>query len=257
MKVNQIFSKLIDLLVNWKDIWTEVAYPKLAKFFVEKYYNKGKAVYLINSESLRNFCRFQLMWPDEYIHPTSFERTGGAPWWFPFNAFVHRWFRSDNGLPHTHPRWSITVVLTGRLVEITNREKIRFLGPGSISIRNTKDAHSLLIPAGYEGKTFTLFIVGRRRKAQYFMLPDNSLIPTILYGQQTREESFVSGPSGGESTLPYIDAEVRPTKKEVPAEYMLLKERLSRRETKNLKYLAESPEALIDEEFVDNEHKDT
>lgn len=107
------------------------------------------------------FYRFAFLWPDEqggYYRP---------PWYRPFNLLLH-WWRPADGYReeyHDHPRWSVTVCLRGKIIERTPWSE-RTLTPGSIVIRSRKAIHSFEVPAGYRGKTWTLFIVGRRNYRQ-------------------------------------------------------------------------------------------
>lgn len=112
------------------------------------------------------FWRWEPFWWDEGI-----KRDGShynrAPWWRPFNAFLHLWDPADDqgeGM-HDHPRWSITICLRGRMIEDTPWAS-RELRPGSVVIRSRKYIHSFVIPNGHRGRTWTLFIVGRRNHPQ-------------------------------------------------------------------------------------------
>lgn len=120
------------------------------------------------------FWRYNLLWRDEWddhswdIVKERFPiRPHRLPWWRPFNAFLHRWCPVENlrEAVHDHPRWSITVCLRGRIIERTPWAT-RVLTPGSIVIRSHRYIHSFEIPKGYRGKTWTLFIVGRRKHRQ-------------------------------------------------------------------------------------------
>ena len=107
------------------------------------------------------FSRYEFLWPDEWKgHNT-------LPWWRPFNAFLHCWYpvAEQREALHDHPRWSITVCLRGRIIERTPWGE-RLLTPGSVVVRSRKAIHSFEVPAGYRGKTWTLFIVGRRKHRQ-------------------------------------------------------------------------------------------
>lgn len=121
------------------------------------------------------FYRFEFLRPDEW--PDSLwdaykeqypKRPHALLWWFPFNAFVHCWrpVKNTREALHDHPRWSITVCLRGKLIEHTPWNQ-RTLTPGSIVFRTRKAIHAFEVPAGYRGKTWTLFIVGRRKHAQH------------------------------------------------------------------------------------------
>jgi len=116
------------------------------------------------------FFRYQFLWPDEYLWARSDgtqTMVDALPWWRPFNAFVHRWCPAPELREsiHDHPRWSITICLRGRIIERTPWGE-RLLKPGSIVFRSHKAIHSFEVPRGYQGKTWTLFIVGRRKHRQ-------------------------------------------------------------------------------------------
>lgn len=127
------------------------------------------------------FSRYEFLWCDEYpdvfydrmkeyakadgeIEP---QRPHRPPWWRPFNVLLHCWSPvpgTREGF-HDHPRWSITVCLRGKIIEHTPWWS-RTLVPGSIVIRSYKAIHAFEVPKGYSGKTWTLFIVGRRNHRQ-------------------------------------------------------------------------------------------
>lgn len=117
----------------------------------------------------RRFCPF---WDDEW---TSGERRfSRPPWWRPFNVLLHHW-RPDKDARepfHDHPRWSVTVVLKGRITEETPWSS-RSLTPGCIVIRSRKAIHRFFVPEGFSGRTWTLFIVGRRdhRQTTFSVIP--------------------------------------------------------------------------------------
>lgn len=111
------------------------------------------------------FKRYAPLWRDERWHKGREAWINRLPWWRPINAFVHRWISSEGSDFHDHPRWSITVVLRGNLIERTPWDT-RVLRPGSIVIRSRKYIHAFEIPEGCAGKTWTLFIVGRRKYEQ-------------------------------------------------------------------------------------------
>jgi hypothetical protein len=112
------------------------------------------------------FWRHELFWSDEWIDGAG-NHYSRPPWWRPFNAFLHWWKPTDDqgeGM-HDHPRWSITICLRGKMIEHTPwGDKV--LTPGSIVVRSRKYIHSFSIPEGYSGKTWTLFVVGRRNHRQ-------------------------------------------------------------------------------------------
>lgn len=112
------------------------------------------------------FWRFQPFWYDEWIANTG-KMQNKLPWWRPFNALLHNWKPEPDTREgwHDHPRWSITICLSGGLVEHTPWGD-NVLKPGSIIFRSHKYIHAFSVPAQHAGKTWTLFIVGRRKHRQ-------------------------------------------------------------------------------------------
>jgi hypothetical protein len=121
---------------------------------------------LINSENKVSTRRFHILWPDEYWDDAR-GLVNALPWYKPFNAFLHCWTGSDAGLMHDHPRWSISIVLKGALLEQTPK-KDKWLTPGSVVFRRSPYVHRLIVPDRHKGKTWTLFIVGRRVYRQHY-----------------------------------------------------------------------------------------
>jgi hypothetical protein len=110
------------------------------------------------------FSRFEFLWPDESRRAG--KHYNRPPWWRPFNVMLHCWQPKHGGEEfHSHPRWGITVCLRGKLIERTPRGE-KTLTPGSVVFRSRKAIHAFRIPKGYGGKTWTLFIVGRRNHRQ-------------------------------------------------------------------------------------------
>lgn len=111
------------------------------------------------------FTRYAPLWPDELIHEG--KHWNRPPWWRPFNVLLHCWDPAPGTeeAMHDHPRWSVTVCLAGRIVERTPWGE-RLLKPGSVVIRSRKAIHAFRVPEVHHGKTWTLFIVGRRNHRQ-------------------------------------------------------------------------------------------
>lgn len=89
-----------------------------------------------------------------------------APWYAPFYVMLH-WWRPEPGTTeafHDHPRWSVTVLLRGELIEKTPWGQ-RVLRPGSIVIRSRYAIHAF--ECTKPGTTWTLFIAGRRNHQQH------------------------------------------------------------------------------------------
>lgn len=120
------------------------------------------------------FDRYEFLrldeWPDSLWdrHRDAYpNRPNKLPWWMPFNAFLHHWAPEGGTREgfHDHPRWSITICLAGQIIERTPWGE-RLLRPGSVVIRSRKAIHAFEVPQGFEGETWTLFIVGRRKFRQ-------------------------------------------------------------------------------------------
>lgn len=121
------------------------------------------------------FTRYEFLrvdeWPDKWFDrlkasDPDAKRPHRLPWWLPFNAFLHHW-RLGPETPesfHDHPRWSITICLSGKIIERTPWGD-RLLTPGSVVVRSRKAIHGFEIPQG-AGEVWTLFIVGRRKHRQ-------------------------------------------------------------------------------------------
>jgi hypothetical protein len=121
---------------------------------------------VVTFEDRHEFWRYAPFWPDESIIHKG-KHWNRPPWWRPFNALLHHWNPDkDYAEPmHDHPRWSVTLCLRGRIVERTPWGE-RLLTPGAVVVRSRKAIHSFTVPDGYAGRTWTLFVVGRRDHAQ-------------------------------------------------------------------------------------------
>ena len=127
-------------------------------------YRRGRHYGLRDSNNNIGTTRFEVLWRDERWNDT-FGLINSRPWYLPFNIFIHRWFRSDSGLMHDHPRWTITIVLTGHFIEELPKKR-RWLSPGSVVFRSHNSVHKIIIPKGQ--KVRTVFITGRRRWRQHY-----------------------------------------------------------------------------------------
>lgn len=114
--------------------------------------------------------RFMPFWTDEWTSGSG-QHHHRPPWFRPFNILLHRWIKGDEELMHDHPRWSITICLRGRLIEHTPWET-KILTPGSVVFRSRKFIHRIEIPKKYSGKTWTIFIVGRRNHLQNYFVTE-------------------------------------------------------------------------------------
>jgi hypothetical protein len=108
------------------------------------------------------FHRYQPFWPDEFVTRAG-RHFNRPPWFRPFNVLLHHWQAGHAESMHDHPRWSITIVLRGRLTERTPWGE-RALRPGSVVLRSRKAIHAFILPEGED--VWTLFIVGPRNHSQ-------------------------------------------------------------------------------------------
>jgi len=127
--------------------------------------------------------RYQPFWPDERAvkkSDGSVDHHYRPPWWRPFNILLHHWQDSHREEMHDHPRWSITIVLRGELLEHTPWGS-RHLKPGSIVVRSRKAIHAFEMVGDRE--PWTLFIVGRRSHRQngFIVIPFGSKRPKIIW----------------------------------------------------------------------------
>lgn len=126
--------------------------------------DKNSTMRIINSQKQMIFHRFCFLLPDEFWHENEFYNR--LPWWLPFNMFIHKWEKNvSDPLLHSHPRWSITIVLKGKIRELTPKHDTE-LKPGAIVIRTHKFIHKFFTTDD-DQKCVTLFIVGRRKYTQY------------------------------------------------------------------------------------------
>jgi len=124
------------------------------------------SVNIIDSKNVRKVKRFCPFWIDEFTDDDG-DHWYRPPWYRPFNILLHCWRAGSDEVMHDHPRWSITIVLAGKIIEHTPWGR-RVLTPGSIVIRSTKYIHLLEMPQEFNRKTWTLFIVGRRNHLQNY-----------------------------------------------------------------------------------------
>lgn len=98
------------------------------------------------------------------------------------NIVIHNWRSSEKHDLHSHPNWTVTIVLKGWIIEeranATYLLKSKILRPGSIVFRNPHDFHRFIIPPSVQksGGAWTLFIRAPWKYRQYFVDPKTKLI---------------------------------------------------------------------------------
>lgn len=123
------------------------------------------AQHVTTSTGATNMHRYAPFWPDEQ------RGRNRPPWYRPFNILLHRWVNDVRERMHDHPRWSVTVVLRGEIIEHTPWGSRR-LTPGSVVLRSRKAIHAFELPPGFKGRTWTMFVVGRRNHSQNYYTID-------------------------------------------------------------------------------------
>jgi hypothetical protein len=104
------------------------------------------------------FLQDEIQRGDDTIHRA-------LPWWAPLNIILHQWAQHDDILMHDHPRRTATIVLRGEIIERTPWGERR-LRAGSVVVRGHRYIHGFRVEREHSCRTWTLFIVGRRRHLQ-------------------------------------------------------------------------------------------
>lgn len=134
----------------------------------------NKIQYIIDNKGKLSFVRYMPFFAERYDHINR-QRITGPPWWFPVNIFIHRWCQSELPVFHTHPGWSVSIVLRGGYFEVFEDGKMKFRKPGNIWWRRSNSAHYIKIPKELhydtdsenyrhelrDHETITLYIRGR------------------------------------------------------------------------------------------------
>lgn len=92
-----------------------------------------------------------------------------------FNIYLHLYWHDDDRILHSHPWWSVSIMLSGALREYYTRtadganmpeaHKLRFVRYGDVVWRSADMFHRLEIGAP---RTTTIFITGPKLKTWYF-----------------------------------------------------------------------------------------
>lgn len=109
--------------------------------------------------------RYQPFFMDEHAVSDGSRLYWRLPRWAPFNALLHHWRTHEDVQMHDHQRWSVTIVLRGELTEKTPWGERR-LRAGSVVFRSRRYIHGFRCEAEHSTRTWTIFIVGRRRGVQ-------------------------------------------------------------------------------------------
>lgn len=127
---------------------------------------EGLSTWVVDEFDRKAIKRFCFFLPDEFTGRKGF-KYNTLPWWCPFNMFLHCWRTGTDSSMHDHPRWSVTICLRGRILEQTPWSE-RLLKPFDVVFRSHKAIHAFSVDSMYGGRTWTLFIVGRREHEQHW-----------------------------------------------------------------------------------------
>jgi hypothetical protein len=96
-----------------------------------------------------------------------------------FNVYLHLYHHDDDRILHSHPWWSLSLMLQGGLVEYytataegaadAEKHKIAIVRGGDIRVRSAGMFHRLQVM--YPRKTITVFITGPKLKTWHFACP--------------------------------------------------------------------------------------
>ena len=125
---------------------------------LKKWATRNGHVRVVTFDGVHLFDRYSPFWPDEWMGQNT------LPWWRPVNILLHNWKHGEAEAFHDHPRWSVTIVLKGRITERTPWKR-KLLKPGSVVVRSRRSIHAFELPEN-AGDVWTLFIVGRRKHEQ-------------------------------------------------------------------------------------------
>jgi len=85
------------------------------------------------------------------------------------NVYLHRFTRSDDDRAcHDHPWLSVSLCLSGRMIEVLPDEDFRWVEPGTVVFRRARHAHRLEL---VKGPVWTLFLTGPVVRSWYFHCP--------------------------------------------------------------------------------------
>jgi hypothetical protein len=109
--------------------------------------------------------------PNEIIQSDKvyMERWYLLPKWLPYSLYLHQfWNDDDDRALHDHPADSISFIIHGGYIEVTQRDLILYQ-KGDIIKRKATDAHRLEI---LKSKCTSLFFMGRRYREWGFLCPN-------------------------------------------------------------------------------------
>lgn len=117
------------------------------------------------------------------------------------NVYLHQFLRDDEDRAcHDHPWISLSWLMRGMLIEVTDTmigslraHHNEVLFAGRWHYRSSIFAHRLIVPEGYCGKTWTIFITGPRLREWGFHCPGDRWIHWRLFTEGEHGETVGKG----------------------------------------------------------------
>ena len=103
------------------------------------------------------------------------------------STYIHQFHISDYPVPHDHPWSFLSIVLKGYYIEHFVDGTFEIRKAGSIRFRQAKEFHWIEVPAGMEGKVWTLFF-GFKRKREWGFLTKDGWVDHVTYEERLKAQ---------------------------------------------------------------------
>ena len=101
------------------------------------------------------------------------------------NIYLHRFEDSDQPVPHDHPYWNVSIILSGRYLEHWHDGESVIRSPGCVVFRSSRTLHWLEILGA---PVWTLFFHGPRRREWGFQTSTGWIQHERYLAQTARKE---------------------------------------------------------------------
>ena len=107
-----------------------------------------------------------------------------------FSCYVHQFHMSDLPVPHDHPANFLAIPLRSGYLEHLPDGTVVDRKPFHPKFRTAEEFHYVTAKPGTEGKIWSLFFFGRKRRTWGFMTPNKGWVDNFSYVYETqgREE---------------------------------------------------------------------
>ena len=130
------------------------------------YYNENNTVHVSTVSDPNSETGIRNRYRQKYLERYYLVRTRWVA------IFIHRFWASDEDPVHDHPWDNVSWVVKGGYFENLPDGQRLWRGPGYKSFRTAEEFHSIEIPAGNEGKVWSVFVRFRRRRKWGFWCQD-------------------------------------------------------------------------------------